>query len=302
MGNVLITGLTGRSGKHFGDLLVRGGHCEAIALVRSADKFQRMYPNQQVLSCVEGDTQNEEALEQIIRNHQIETIFHISGIKQTPGILNAALRAGTVRRLVLVHTTGIYSKFKAASGEYLQIEADMEQKLRGRGVAVTILRPTMIYGSLDDHNISVFLRMVDKLRVFPLVKSGRYELQPVNQADLGRAYYQVLTNPETTANRNYNLSGNDVIYLRDMLALMSELLGKKTLFVPVPYWVAYSGAWALYLLSFTKVDLREKVQRLVEPRAYSNADARRDFGYDPMPFREGLAGEVRLYLAEKHAK
>lgn len=299
MENVLITGLTGRSGKHFGDLLVRNGYRGAVALVRSEEKFRKMYPDQQVLSCVQGDTQDEAALEQIIRDRQIGTIFHISGIKQTPAILNAALRAGCVRRLVLVHTTGIYSKFKAASGEYLQIEADMERQLRGRDLDVTILRPTMIYGSLDDRNISVFLRMVDKLRVFPLVKSGRYELQPVNQADLGRAYYQVLTTPGATANRNYNLSGNDVIYLRDMLALMSELLGKKTLFVPVPYWVAYSGAWALYLVSLTRVDFRERVQRLVEPRAYSNADARRDFGYDPMPFREGLAEEVRVYLANK---
>lgn len=295
MEKVLITGLTGRSGRYFAQLLIRERYPNAIALVRSAEKFEAMYGEQTVLPCVVGQTQDEAALEEILRSHQITTIFHISGIKQTPSILNAALRAGCVDRLVLVHTTGIYSKFKAASEEYLQIEAQMEEQLRGTKVRVTILRPTMIYGSLDDHNISVFLRMVDKLRIFPMVKSGRYELQPVNQEDLGRAYYQVLTNPETTAGRNYNLSGNDVIYLRDMFALMSQLLGKKTLFVSVPYWVAYSGAWAVYLLSLTKVDLREKVQRLVEPRAYSNADARRDFGYDPMPFAEGLKREVQLY-------
>lgn len=299
MGNVLITGLTGRSGRYFGELLIRERYPNALALVRSAQKFESIYGKQEILRCVEGDTQDEERLEKILVEHDISTVFHISGIKQTLPILNAVIRAGGVRRLVLVHTTGIYSKFKAASGEYLQIEAELAERIRGMDLSVTILRPTMIYGSLDDHNISVFLRMVDKLRIFPMVKSGRYELQPVNQEDLGRAYYQVLTQPEATANRNYNLSGNDVIYLRDMLAMMSKLLGKKTLFVPVPYWVAYSGAWAVYLVSLTKVDLREKVQRLVEPRAYSNADARRDFGYAPMPFAEGLAREVALYQSER---
>ena len=299
MENVLITGLTGRSGKYFGDLLIREQYPNVIALVRSARKFEALYGDQTVLRCVEGDTQDEALLERVFLENQISTVFHISGIKQTPAILNAALRAGCVKRLVLVHTTGIYSKFKAASEEYLRIEAEMKEKLCGTDVDVTVLRPTMIYGSLDDHNISVFIRMVDKLRVFPLVKSGRYELQPVNQADLGRAYYQVLMEPEATANRNYNLSGNDVIYLRDMLAMVSELLGKKTLFVPVPYWIAYSGAWGLYLLSFTKVDFRERVQRLVEPRAYSNADARRDFGYDPIPFADGLAKEIELYIRGK---
>lgn len=295
MGNVLITGLTGRSGRYFGEQLIRSAYPNALALVRDPKKFEAMYGQQTVLPCVVGETQDEAALEKLLTEHSISTIFHIAGIKQTPAILNAVLRCGCVDRLVLVHTTGIYSKFKAASEEYLQIEAQMQERLRGTNIRVTILRPTMIYGSLDDHNISVFLRMVDKLRIFPLVKSGRYELQPVNQEDLGRAYYQVLTHPEATADRNYNLSGNDVIYLRDMLAMMSRELGKKTLFVSVPYWLAYSGAWAVYLLSLTKLDLREKVQRLVEPRAYSNADARRDFGYDPMPFAEGLKREVRLY-------
>lgn len=299
MGNVLITGLTGRSGRHFGELLVRNAYPGAIALVRDAKKFESLYGGQEILTCVEGDTQDEAGLEKILADHNISTIFHISGIKQTPSILNVVLRSGGVDRLVLVHTTGIYSKFKAASEEYLQIETQMLERLHGTGIRVTILRPTMIYGSLDDRNISVFLRMVDKLRIFPLVKSGHYELQPVNQEDLGRAYYQVLTAPDATMDRNYNLSGNDVIYLRDMLAMMSKLLGKKTVFVPVPYWIAYSGAWVLYLLTLTKVDFRERVQRLVEPRAYSNTDARRDFGYDPMPFAEGLKREVWLYQERK---
>ena len=157
-----------------------------------------MYGDQNVLTCVEGDTTDQHRIEQILREWGISTIFHISGIKQTLPLVRAAIRVGSVTRLVLVHTTGIYSKFKAASAEYLQIERELEELLRDTGISVTILRPTMIYGSLDDHNISVFLRMVDKLRIFPVVKSGRYELQPVNQQDLGRAYYQVLNDPEAT--------------------------------------------------------------------------------------------------------
>ena len=37
MEKVLFTGLTGRSDKYPGDLLVQNGHTEAIALVRSAE-------------------------------------------------------------------------------------------------------------------------------------------------------------------------------------------------------------------------------------------------------------------------
>ena len=117
--------------------------------------------------------------------------------------------------------------------------------------------------------------------------------------DLGRAYADVLLT-ETTSGRNYVLSGKEPILLREMLSIIAEYLQKPARFVSVPYWVAISGAWALYLVSFTKADYREKVQRLVEPRAYPHDDATRDFGYDPVDFREGVWGEVAAYLARKH--
>ena len=63
--------------------------------------------------------------------------------------------------------------------------------------------------------------------------------------------------------------------------------------------IAYFGACVVYYLTFRKKDYREKVQRLCEPRAYSHEDAKNDFGYAPMSFREGIAEEVRQYLEEK---
>ncbi|NLP21318.1 MAG: hypothetical protein GX368_00615 [Erysipelotrichaceae bacterium] len=47
----------------------------------------------------------------------------------------------------------------------------------------------MIYGSLDDQNMSVFIKIVDKLKIFPIVNGRKYALQPVHQEDLGKAYY-----------------------------------------------------------------------------------------------------------------
>ena len=139
--------------------------------------------------------------------------------------------------------------------------------------------------------------MVDKLRLFPLVNGGKFELQPVNYADLGVAYYQVLINEQVTQNKNYILSGDTVIYLKDILQSISEFLGKKTVFFTVPFWAAYTGAWILYLASLTRCDYREKVQRLIEPRSYPHHVATTDFLYSPMDFREGLRVEVQQYKA-----
>ena len=144
--------------------------------------------------------------------------------------------------------------------------------------------------------------MVDKLRLFPIVSGGHYALQPVNHADLGDAYYKVLVNGDVCNGKNYVLSGGTVIDLVDILKNISRFLGKKTVFVSVPYWFAYSGACVLYFLTLKKKDYREKVQRLVEPRAYPHEEAVRDFGYAPMDFLDGLKNECELYLDAKNKK
>ena len=104
---------------------------------------------------------------------------------------------------------------------------------------------------------------------------------------------------EVTANKNYDLSGGEIINLRDMLIVIGENLGKNVRFASCPYSIACGGAWLIYALTFGKMDFREKVQRLCEPRAYSHEDAARDFGYSPRTFREGIVDEIREYLEMK---
>ena len=164
---------------------------------------------------------------------------------------------------------------------------------------MTILRPTMIYGDLSDKNISKFIAMVDKLRLFPVVDHAKYELQPVHAKDLGDAYYAVLTNPVTTANKEYNLSGGVPIKLIDMLKIISRCLNRKNTFISVPFGFAYFIAFLLWVFTIGGIDYREKVQRLVEPIAFRHDDAKRDFGYTPMPFQIGVKEEVEMYLNRK---
>jgi len=295
MKNILITGITGRSGRYFGELLVENNVANVTAIIRDKNKFQSLFGQPDNLSYEVGNILDKDFVTDLMIRKNIDVLFHISGIKASLKMVTAAIDSGVVKRIILVHTTGIYSKFKAASAEYLEIEEKIAALLKDTDISLTILRPTMIYGSLDDKNISKFIKMVDKIRLFPLVGGGKYELQPVNQKDLGRAYYQVLTNEEKTANKNYDLSGGTVIYLKDLLQNISDFLGKKTVFFNFPFGLAYFAANVAYCLSFTKFDYREKVQRLVEPRAYGHEEAEKDFGYSPMNFSDGLKEEVELY-------
>lgn len=228
----------------------------------------------------------------------MDVVFHIAGIQKSLPLVRHAAENG-VRRMVLVHTTGIYSKYKAAGEEYRRIDKEVADICARDGVGLTILRPTMIYGTLRDGNIVKFIQMVDKLDPMPVVDHASYRLQPVHAKDLGRAYAQVLTHLDETAGKDYVLSGRDVVMLSDMFRMIADELGVKRRYLSVPMPLAYAGAAALYGVSLGRIDMREKVQRLCEDRAYPHEEASRDFGYDPMPFAEGLRQEVRDYMARK---
>jgi nucleoside-diphosphate-sugar epimerase len=298
-----ILALTGVTGKKSGGVLAEeiSANREIIntmfpdgirALVRQSsntDNLKRYLPDVEL--CV-GELNDIEYLKKSFSG--VDTIIHIAGIHYSRDVVKAAAECN-VRRLILVHTTGVYSKYKAAGEEYRHIDDDVYKICKENGILLTICRPTMIYGNIYDENVVKFVKMVDKLPIMPVVNGARYALQPVHYSDLGKAYYSILMNEEGTKNKDYNLSGGAPIYLRDMLKIIGKNLGKKVKFISCPFVIAYAGAWVVYCCSFGKMDYREKVQRLCEPRTFSFEDAARDFGYKPLTFEEGIIDEVKQY-------
>lgn len=295
----VLTGVTGKSGRYAIERLAERkdelSGCSFRAVVRSREKAAFIEESGLPIELYEGSIDDEAFLSGVFSG--ADTLLHIVGIHSSPSVVPLAICAG-IRRIIAVHTTGVYSKYKSASAEYAKIDAGIARLCRESGVALTILRPTMIYGGLDDENVCKFIAMMDRLPVMPVVSGARFALQPVHRRDLGRAYADVLLT-QATAGKDYVLSGREPILLRDMLAIIAEHLNEPARFCSVPYWFAIAGAWGLYLVSFTMIDYREKVQRLVEPRAYSHDDATRDFGYDPVDFDEGVRDEVLAYLEKK---
>ena len=298
-GIAVLTGVTGKSGQYAIERLIerkeelRGARLRAI--VRSKEKAKFLEDSGLPLEVCVGNVDDDAFLKSVFTG--ADTLLHIVGIHTSLHVIPLAISSG-IRRIIAVHTTGVYSKYKSASAEYNQIDAEITRMCSEANVALTILRPTMIYGGLDDENVVKFIAMMDHLPVMPVVSGARFVLQPVHRRDLGRAYADVLLS-EATAGKDYVLSGAEPITLRDMLSVIAKYLGKPARFVSVPYWIAISGSWGIYLLSLTKIDYREKVQRLVEPRAYPHEEATRDFGYAPLGFAEGVKGEVEAYLARK---
>jgi nucleoside-diphosphate-sugar epimerase len=298
---ILVTGITGKSGNWFLRRLidesekVKGYKFRVI--VRNNSDLKLIEGSNLSIEKVFGDLYDDSFVEKSMRD--ISTVLHIAGIQTSLNVVKAALK-NNVKRLILVHTTGIYSKYKSASAEYIEIERQIADLISNRNVDITILRPTMIYGRASDRNVIVFIKMVDKLRFFPVINHARYFLQPVYEKDLGDAYFEVLISASVTRNKNYILSGKEPILLIDMLKIIGEYLEKKNTFISIPFSIAYIGVFGLYILTFGNVDYREKVKRLVEPRVFDHTEASVDFGYSPISFREGVEAEIAEYKLQKN--
>lgn len=289
-----VTGITGHSGGFLLQQLIDNRFDGTLrALVRPTSNTKALDESGLYVEKVVGSTKVPEDLYRFVQG--ADTVLHISGIWETPELLRQIERAGGVKHVILIHTSGIYSKHKMASQVYKDIEADLQQYL-DRGMNITILRPTMIFGDMRDHNISKFIRMVDRFPVMPQIDGGRAPVQPVNARDLGQAYYKAAMH-EHLPELSYICSGDRPVPIRELCALIGEYLGKRTRFVSVPMGLGVAGAKCLKAVTFGKKDLVEKVLRLGEDRSFSHEAAARDFGYEPEKFEIGLKREVEEYLA-----
>jgi nucleoside-diphosphate-sugar epimerase len=291
---LLVTGITGHTGSYFLKELIKNNYKSPIrCIVRETSDTSQIDNSELNIEKVVGDITDENFLYQCMEG--VDTIMHIVNIRHTLNIIEAAINNG-VKRAICVHTTGVYSKFKVASEEYKIIESKLQEILDQEDIEVTVLRPTMIYGDLCDHNMSKFIKMVDKLRIFPVINHGEGLIQPVNARDLGKAYYKVLMMSSEKAKAGYILSGERPITLKEAFRSISESLDKKTFFISFPLGFGVFLARILGVFTFGKVNFVEKVQRMSEDRSFPHEDAKGDFGYHPEPFHVGIDREVKEYL------
>lgn len=292
-----VTGITGHTGRLFLKELENHRFDGTVrCLVRESSNTELLDKSSLLIEKVIGDNKDEHTLLKLTADADV--VMHIYGIRQSIGVLNAAI-SNNVPRVVMVHTTGVYSKYKMASGEYKEIEATIDQILSSTNIDLTILRPTMIFGDMCDHNISQFIRMVDKYPIMPEIDKGRGRIRPVNARDLAKAYYTVCMKDHLPEVR-YDLSGEKSITLHD---LFDEIggggIGKTVHHISCPMWLGAFGARCVKTLSFGRVDLVEKVLRMGEDRDYGHDAATHDFDYDPEPFDIGLKREIDEYLRSK---
>jgi uncharacterized protein YbjT (DUF2867 family) len=280
---VALTGAAGFTGRRVVAELQKRGHTLA-ALVRPPVDRPDLPGG---LDLVEGDMADASSLLRLLDG--AEALVHVAslGFGHADTVVGAVETAG-VGRAVFFSSTSLFTRLPAASKP---IRRAAEDRVRGMEGDWTILRPTMIYGYAGDRNMSRLIRFVARSPVVPLPGGGEALVQPVHVDDLARAAVDALE-CQRTAKREYNLPGADATRLRDLVRYVAELLHRRPLLLNMPLRPMARAAGLWHRLGFPPRLSAEQVLRLAEDKAFSLEDARRDWGYAPRGWRQGLASEV----------
>lgn len=112
--------------------------------------------------------------------------------------------------------------------------ADAEQRLlayaQRRGIAATVLRPTLIYGAGVDRSLTPIARLASRSRLFPLLPGASGLRQPVHADDVAAACVAALS--DTAAGQVLPLGGGERLSFAQLLERVRAGLGRRT--IPVP--------------------------------------------------------------------
>ena len=190
-------------------------------------------------------------------------------------------------RLVVVGSTSAHSAYPFRAAPKLR----MEELVRASGLAYTIARPSMIYGSELDKNVHRLLRFLDRSPVFPMFGSGENLWQPVYYKDCARGVYEALVRPAAVG-QSYDLPGAEPLTYLEMVRTAAGALGRKPRILRVPLEPARRVLAAAEALRLPLPVRSEQVLRLREDKAYPYDKAKRELGYAPRTFEEGVALET----------
>lgn len=284
---IVVTGATGFLGPFVvRDLRRRFPDARLRCLVRPSSDMARLHAHG-VESAV-GDLRDEASLVRVFAG--ADTLVNLAslGFDWVEGLFSA-VRQSSLRRGIFIGSTAMLTRLPVRSK--LQRER-AESLVRTSGLAWTILRPTMIYGTPGDRNIARLIRFVLRSPVIPIV-AGQARQQPVHVEDVAAAVACALASPDTP-DRAYNLAGGEALTLLQLVQETVAAVGRRRVIIRLPIGLVLSVV-RLYCAVVSRPRLSvEQIRRLQEHKDFDYTDASRDFGFTPRSFRDGVREELRL--------
>lgn len=281
---VLLVGATGFTGERVARRLCRSG-VTVHALTRHPEGETARQLAAEGCTIFEGDCDRLWTLWQALEG--CEVIVSCSHIRYAQRLVQACHRM-RVRRIVAMSSTRRFSRVadptvdEVINGEMALSHGDLEY---------TVIRPSMIYGSRRDRNISRLMRWFDKWSWIPVFGDGKALVQPVFVEDVVGAILDTLRRPHTVK-KSYTLAGPEPMTWDEMVRAILEARGQSARVFHVPLQWGFVVQKVLGSYARSRGLTREMLERVQESKAFETEEARVDLDFRPIPFLEVVRGMV----------
>lgn len=205
---------------------------------------------------------------------------------QLPATLVQACHEAGVRRVVQVSALGVSLD---APSMYLRSKAQGEAVLTASGLDITVLRPSVIFGT-QDRFLNTFADLQALAPVVPLA-GAQARFQPVWVEDVAQALVEVLRHPSPAL---IECAGPTVWTLADLVRLAGRLSGHPRPIWPLPAPLAALQARLMELAPGEPLMSRDNLASMTVPNVASGTlPGLRDLGIEPA----ALEAVAPTYLA-----
>jgi nucleoside-diphosphate-sugar epimerase len=285
---ILLTGATGFLGGFVLQELLEKGH-DVTCFVRKTSNIDSI--KKLNVDYVYGELEDNKSFYEALEGKDALINIASLGFGHASNIVNACEEM-KVKRTIFVSTTGIFTKLNPDS-KGIRLEA--ERLIKESNLDYTIIRPTMIYGTPKDRNMWRLVSYLKRYSVIPILGNGTYLQQPVYVKDLANAIVRAYEN-SISIKKAYNISGVKAITYNEVIDITAKALEKKVIKIHVPMKLSYTLLKVYEKVSKKPKLKAEQVLRLNENKDFSHEEARRDLGYNPLSFEEGIKLEIEGYL------
>jgi len=153
---------------------------------------------------------------------------------EIPQTIASACKKEGVKKFIHVSSLGV----NKAQSRYARSKAQGEEVIRKEYPAVTIMRPSVIFGAGDN-----FFNMFSKLAVFlpalPLIGGGKTKFQPVFVGDVAEAIKNVMVSKdEQYVGKTYELGGPETVTFKEIYKILLKEINRDKALISIPWTVA----------------------------------------------------------------
>ncbi|MFW7343395.1 NAD-dependent epimerase/dehydratase family protein [Pollutimonas sp. H1-120] len=196
----------------------------------------------------------------------------------------------SARRIVCVSSTSQFTKASSSSPDEERVVRQLVEGERAlmnwagsQGIGWTVLRPTLIYGRSNDRNLSEIVKIIRKLRLFPLFGKAEGLRQPIYVDDVALACVLAGLSP-SAVNKAYNISGAERLSYKEMVTRVFVTMGLKPRFLTINLSLFSFALFFLKKIPRYRKWNADMVLRMNRDMVFDHSDAARDFGFSPQRF------------------